>query len=163
MFILGHTGIGSRIVKRWSQKLNVLFLLLGMLLPDMIDKPLYYGLSFYYGKKGADLGLISGSRTFGHTGLFLIFLLLITYYLSNKKIAAITLGLASHLFLDQLGDMTKPLSYITWPLTSFPTMPFENIKEHALSFFNPYVFFGEVLGGIFLYLDYFKKFKIRSI
>ncbi len=75
MFVLGHLGIGKRLAahpyRRFSRVDKRAFFV-GALLPDLIDKPLYYGWSWLTGKHGAEAGLISGTHLFGHTGLFLL-------------------------------------------------------------------------------------------
>src|SRR4051812_43796707 len=67
MFALGHVGIGRRLVPRYrafTARERWIFAL-GALLPDLIDKPLYYIPSWITGKRGAELGLIAGTHSFG--------------------------------------------------------------------------------------------------
>src|SRR4051812_43545813 len=104
MFVFGHLGIGSKLATPWAQGLPRRWLLVGTLLPDLIDKPLYYGLSFATGKSGTDLGLISGTRTFGHTALFLVLLALGSIIRRSRILAALALGTATHLLIDNFGD-----------------------------------------------------------
>lgn len=153
MFILGHTGIGYKISKKWADRNLIGWVFLGMVLPDLIDKPLYYSLSFYLQKRGADLGLISGSRTFGHTGLLVLSIYLIYLISKNRKVLMLVLGLVTHLFLDQVGDYGR-FSYVTWPLTAFPIMPYDNARDHLLTFFRPYVLLGEILGAGILFHEF---------
>ena len=49
MFFFGHLGAGSRLASPFSKGLPRGLLLLGTLLPDLIDKPLFYGLLFLRG------------------------------------------------------------------------------------------------------------------
>ena len=42
MFVLGHVGIGTRVLGGLRQRLPARWLILGCLLPDLIDKPLFY-------------------------------------------------------------------------------------------------------------------------
>jgi membrane-bound metal-dependent hydrolase YbcI (DUF457 family) len=124
-----------------------------MILPDLIDKPLYYSLSFYLQKRGAELGLISGSRTFGHTALFVIFICGLFWITKDRKFKMVALGLATHLFLDQVGDFGR-FTYVSWPITAFPIMPFENTADHLLSVLRPYVLFGEIVGALILIREF---------
>ena len=66
MFVFGHIGIGRALVRPWQARLPAVPLILGMLLPDIIDKPLYYSRIWPF---------IARFRTFGHTGLLLLVLL----------------------------------------------------------------------------------------
>ena len=79
MFLLGHLGIGRELVKPFSKGLPLAGIFLGTILPDLIDKPLYYSLAVITHKWGSELGLISGTRTFGHTAAFLLLLTFISF------------------------------------------------------------------------------------
>jgi hypothetical protein len=73
MLFLAHAGIGEKLVSPWSRRLPatmVAWVVLGTLLPDFVDKPHYYALSWATGMRGEALGLICGTRTIGHTALF---------------------------------------------------------------------------------------------
>ena len=74
MFVLGHLGIGSRLLFSLRTRLPAGWLYLGCLLPDLIDKPLFYVPLLVMHQQ---LPLITGTRTFGHTGLFLLAWLLL--------------------------------------------------------------------------------------
>jgi len=100
MFLLGHLGIGSWIAARRVRAEQLGWLLLGTLLPDLVDKPLYYALVFATGRRGAELGLVTGTRTFGHTLLLLVALWLV---LPRRSGAPLALGMLTHLALDELG------------------------------------------------------------
>ena len=65
MFVFGHLGIGYKLASPWSRRLSKRLILLGTVLPDLIDKPVYYGLSWWTGKSGAALGLIDRARQVG--------------------------------------------------------------------------------------------------
>lgn len=167
MFLLGHLGIGSRLVRPFTKGLSYRMVLLGTVLPDLIDKPLYYILSWTTGKKGADLGLISGTRTFGHTAAFLIVITLTAVVRKSKPLAALALGIASHLLLDSLADIWSGKAYsqsiqevILWPFSNwhFPITPYHGIAEHLSIWNRPVVFWGEVVGLMFLALDY-RRFR----
>jgi len=79
MFVFGHIGIGRALIGRWRHTLPLVPLTIGMLLPDIIDKPLYYARVWPF---------ISCTRTFGHTGAFLLLLLLIAYWTRRPTLMA---------------------------------------------------------------------------
>jgi len=171
MFIFGHMGIGSLLARPLSLGLRKRWLLVGTLLPDLMDKPLYYGLSTITGLRGAELGLISGSRTFGHTALLLLALTLAAYWRESKVLAALAIGMATHLFLDNLGDhfngvsgfqfdpASSTLAALLFPFLGFhfPVMPYASVEEHAGSIFQSYALWGEIIGASLLAWDYWKR------
>jgi hypothetical protein len=158
MFVLGHLGIGSWMAARRVRAEQLGWLLLGTLLPDLVDKPLYYALVLATGRRGAELGLVTGTRTFGHTLLLVVVLWLVV----PRRIGApLALGMITHLALDELGDIlglfvpalgTRPhpgtISAILFPFLgrSFPVSPFRSALEHLASLENVYVLAGEIVG-----------------
>lgn len=159
MFLLGHLGIGSWLAARKVRAEQVGFVLFGTLLPDLIDKPLYYALVFATGRRGAELGLVSGTRTFGHTLLLVVVLWTV---LPRRAGTPLGLGLLTHLALDELGDVvglvapmlgTRPrpgtITAILFPLLGarFPVSPFQSALEHIASLENAYVMAGEFVGA----------------
>src|SRR5437588_225821 len=145
MFILGHLGIGYQLVKPAKRNWPIGWILAGTLLPDLIDKPLYYGLSAWTGRHGAELGLISGTRTFGHTGIIFLILFLIGRWRRSSALVALAAGVATHLFLDNLGDLWAHgihgadfLLALLWPVRGnrFPVHPFSNMHAHISAFGN---------------------------
>ncbi|MEK6705784.1 MAG: metal-dependent hydrolase [Candidatus Poribacteria bacterium] len=175
MFILGHIGIGVTIVKPWIKGLSRRWFFLGAIIPDLIDKPLYYGLSYYLNKSGNELGLICGTRTFGHTALFLLMLTLLSFIKKSKTLAAITLGIATHLVLDHVGDSIRSYSYgyynsdglksLLWPLmdAKFPPAAFPGILEHLKSIELTHTFWAEIIGAFLLGWDFWKQSRRREI
>src|SRR6267143_6418479 len=102
MFGFGHLGIGSWVAARRVRAGQLAWVLFGTLLADLIDKPLYYSLVLATGRRGAELGLVTGTRTFGHTLLLVVALWLLT----PRRIGApLALGMITHLALDELGDV----------------------------------------------------------
>ena len=167
MFVFGHLGIGKLLAKPWRKGLPLAPLLLGTLLPDLIDKPLYYFPSWITGKRGIELGLISGTRSFGHTALFALALLTITFIRRSRTWAAITLGVATHLLLDGIGDQIggRPdMSPLLWPFTgwAFPIYPHSGFTQHLGTVFAPYIFFGEILGAALLLQEFWSHRKFRK-
>src|SRR6267378_7954625 len=104
MFVFGHLGVGSWVIARRVRAEQLAWVLFGTLLADLIDKPLYYALVFATGRRGAELGLVTGTRTFGHTLLLVVLLWLLTPRRIGSPLA---LGMITHLALDELGDRSE--------------------------------------------------------
>ena len=162
MFVLGHLGIGSWVAARRVRADQVAWLLFGTLLADLVDKPLYYALVLATGRRGAELGLITGTRTFGHTLLLVVALWLL---LPRRIGTPLALGMITHLGLDELGDVlglfaptvgTRPhpgtITAILFPFLGlrFPVSPFHSALEHLASLSNGYVLGGEIAGAALL-------------
>jgi hypothetical protein len=178
VFILGHSVVGPRLVRLVRPRLLLLWLVLGGLLPDLIDKPLYWGLVAFTGKHGAELGLISGTRTFGHTAIFLSVFIAIAWVFRRRPLGAVFValawGIASHHLLDNFGDLPGtlfgpdvggPSTLDGWlfPLRGphFPVSPFKNLGEQLLSASRLYVLFGEFLGAALL-IDAWRTRRMTS-
>jgi hypothetical protein len=169
MFVLGHLGIGSKLAGPWAAQLPRRWLLAGTLVPDLVDKPLYYALALVTGKRGAELGLVSGTRTFGHTALFLIVLTVAAFARKSRPLAAVALGVATHLLLDNLGDHfihsarpgtdeSSTILALLFPFLGwkFPVIPFKSPGQHLGSLAHPYVWGGELAGAAILAWDTWK-------
>ncbi len=158
MFVLGHLGMGkwlaARPFRQFSRAGKRAFFA-GALLPDLIDKPLYYGWSWWTGKRGAEAGLISGTHLFGHTGLFLVTIGAAALLTRSHWVRALAIGVVTHLALDFVG-LSMDLRTLLWPLFGwhFPSYPFASVTQHLGTMFRPVTFAGEVLGAAFLCWDY---------
>ena len=157
MYLFGHLGLGSLIAdsatKSRIQKLSLPALLLGTLLPDLIDKTIYYGLSFATGLKGADLGMIAGTRNFAHTAVFLFLLVGFSLFTKSEFLKALTIGVSTHLLLDNLGDLflSNPESRfraLLWPFLGwqFPVIPYHDLSEHLKTWGSPVFLALELIG-----------------
>lgn len=182
MLLFAHMGIGSRLVKPWSRRLPYMALLAGTLLPDAIDKPLYYVNLFYSRMTETNVGLINNSRTIGHTGLFLLALALLAFVRRSRLIAALALGTATHLLLDNLNDalvdtfmpelkvpgeapQRSAMVALLWPFLQsyFPTAPFATFSAHMHRSFNPFSIGFEALGAFILYWDHWQNRHVSEI
>jgi len=130
-------------LRRLSRKIDLRLLLIGSLLPDIIDKPL--GLLLFPTVFGT-------GRLFAHTLLFILALcvcgLLFYSYRGNNGILVITYGSAMHLLLD---SMWLSPAILLWPfLGPMPTgtsdLWLERLIETLLH--NPHAYAPEILGGI---------------
>jgi hypothetical protein len=115
MFLFGHIGVTLGIffvlgifVPRLKANINPKYLIIGALLPDLIDKPL--GRVIF-------ATTIANGRIIGHTLLFSLLIFSIGLYLFEKRRDIIILSLASgsffHLMEDQMWETPKTLF---WPL-----------------------------------------------
>lgn len=140
MYALGELGIGLGLawLVSYRNRASVDFrlVLLGSILPDLIDKPL-----------GAILHL--EARLWAHTLLFLGALLLVCLWPAFRGLRWVAFGDAVHLLVDLIWE--QPLVAL-WPLLgwAFPAgeQSFEGYFEILLS--DPYVQFGEIVGGAIL-------------
>jgi len=143
---------------RLSQRLDLRILLVGSLLPDIIDKPLGHILFREY---------LSSGRTFAHTLLFAVLItlggLFLRYRTSKTWMLVLSLGTFIHLILDEMW-LQHWRSTILWPLygLEFPeaeiTGWFGNIWEAMLH--EPAVYIPEIIGGVVIIL--FLRVLIRN-
>lgn len=141
MFVLGHLGItlglAWLLAFRWpSIRMDYRVLLVGAVLPDLIDKPL-----------GAVLGL--QARLWAHTLIFLAVLAALGRLRPLHAVTWLALGVAVHLALDMI--WFEP-NIALWPLYgwSFPAgvLNLGGYLEVLLT--DPYVQFGEITGSVLL-------------
>src|SRR5882672_347713 len=162
MFVFGHLGGRRWVIARRVRAEQLAWVLFGTLLADLIDKPLYYALVLATGRHGAELGLVSGTRTFGHTLVLVVALWLL---LPRRIGTPLALGMITHLGLDELGDVlglfvpalgTRPrpgtITAILFPFLGlhFPVSPFRSAIKHLVSLSNAYVLAGEIAGAALL-------------
>lgn len=169
MFVLGHVGIGTRLLAGLRRRLPARWLILGCLVPDLIDKPLFYGLLWAEGH--AD-GLIRGSRSVGHSGLFLLAALAMAAVSRSPAAWAVAAGMITHLALDIGGEVaigSAPDSSIWLAIFypafdgRFPRANFGSLLEHLkLSAENVYVLLGEAAGGAILLRAWWQRRKAQS-
>jgi hypothetical protein len=155
VFALGHLGLGKRIAarpyRRFSRAERRAFFL-GALLPDLVDKPLFYLPFWLTGRRGE---LLSGTHLFAHTGLFLLALIIAARLARSRLARAVAIGVATHLVLDCVGR-SMGLATLLWPLLGwhFPAYPFSGLGQHLSTILSPVTLAGEVLGGAVLLWDW---------
>jgi inner membrane protein len=129
-----------------GKSIDIRLLLIGALLPDIIDKPLGH---LFFSES------LSNGRIFSHTLLFLIIVTLAGLYLYRRRaklwLLVLAFGTLIHLILDQMWQTPQTL---LWPLFGF-TFPKEDITNwlpdslHAL-LTDPSVYLPELLGAVIL-------------
>ena len=153
MLLLAHTGItlgaatvlaGAAKLKKKSKKgiltwftslseyVDIRILLIGSLLPDIIDKPI--GMVFFR-------DTFSSGRIFAHTLLFLIVLAAAGYYLYRRRhktwLLILAFGTFVHLLLDQIWTMPNTM---LWPFRGL-TFDRYNVDEwFTIWFWNLFVY-----------------------
>ncbi|MEE9236673.1 MAG: metal-dependent hydrolase [Thermoplasmata archaeon] len=158
LFPIGHMGLtaalGEFLTRRRliSQQLDYRILLLGSMLPDVIDKPLGILLGIE-GRNVAHSLLFSVSLT-----LFLVLPLVVQNIYPSRvarrltnPLPILTIGLWTHLLLDRIWQQP---SIILWPFlgVGFEQATFD-LFELIAGLLDPYVLGGEVLGlGVMLLL-----------
>ena len=151
MFLLGHLGIGLGLawLLAWKSpsRIDYRLVLLGAILPDLIDKPI-----------GILLGL--ETRIWAHTFLFLFAVLALSFVPVWRALRFVGFGIATHLLLDRIWDQ----SYIAlYPVDgwAFPPAPFNAGSWFDTLLHDPYVQIGEVVGVVVL-LTFAWRHRIRS-
>jgi inner membrane protein len=160
MLVFAHTGITlgaatlvADAVNRkpsWfaslSRYLDIRWLLVGSLLPDIIDKPI----GQYLFKDTFNNG-----RIFAHTLLFLIIISAVGIYLYKQKrwtwMLALSAGTFMHLILDEMWQTPQTLF---WPLLGF-SFPKEDLEGWVSNiwkalFSDPHLYIPEVVGLVVL-------------
>ncbi len=153
MLALAHTGLtagGAWLVSRsipvLGKRIDFRLLLLGSMLPDIIDKPLgIYLLSEQIGN----------GRIYGHTLLFLILLLITGVILYAKhdqaSLMVVAAGVLCHILLDQMWQNPQTLF---WPLLGIHFERYESaewlsgIIENLTT--RPDVYIPEIIGAALL-------------
>jgi hypothetical protein len=144
MLLFAHTGIALA-AGRFSKNVDLLFLTIGAMLPDLIDKPL--GWMIY--------GTPNMGRIFAHTLLFLLIFVALALYSRDMRIISLAAGVSIHLFLDFM--WLSPV-ILLWPmLGSFPQAPYVDALSYMemllFALRRPWVLVPECLG--LAYLIYF--------
>ncbi|MEO8482534.1 MAG: metal-dependent hydrolase [Acidobacteriota bacterium] len=159
MFVFGHLGFGSVLARPWRDRAGRWALLAGMLLPDVIDKPLYYArLSEFF----------SCTRTVGHTGL-LVLVVLLTGVMSRRQVlVALAIGMATHLILDCVMDVivggseSSAMRAAVWPLmgTPFARVYMSSVSVHIEHLVNLPIFVTEAVGAVLLVWELRRRAKL---
>ena len=163
MFVFGHIGITLGVAFIISQlvlpriregirpNINYLFIALGAILPDLIDKPIG---RILLGES------VANGRLFGHTLLFVLILITIGLFLKNHRDGFFCLSFATflHLCEDRMWEMPATLLYPLYGF-GFPKgiVIGENWYDYFLLVFNgsyvpalSYVFVSEIMGIVIL-------------
>ena len=140
MFALGELGIGLGLAwlvsRRNRSAVDFRLVLLGSILPDLIDKPL-----------GAVLHL--DARLWAHSLMFLAGILLLSLLPALRGLRWVGFGDAVHLLVDLIWQQPQVM---LWPFLGLAFPPGEQSFGGYLQVLltDPYVQFGEIVGGAIL-------------
>jgi len=129
MYFFGHVGV--ILFLSFMLFLPMIFALIGAVLPDVIDKSLYF------------LGFAPSGRYIAHTLFFVVVAGLAVYFITRKKSVALALsfGLLLHLF----GDATY---FVPW---FYPFIDY-NFKAYPIELkLDPFLIFSEIVGLALLF------------
>ena len=163
MFALGHLGIGKKIAARPYRRFGLAekrAFFLGALLPDLIDKPLFYVPFWLTGRRGE---ILSGTHLFAHTAVFLLLLVAAAWLTRSRPLRAVAIGVATHFVLDCVG-LSMGLGTLLWPIFGwhFPAYPFKNLGRHLATILNPITLAGELAGAAILLWDWRRARRTRT-
>ena len=166
MFALGHLGLGKRIAARWYARFSAgekRAFFLGALLPDLIDKPLFYIPFWLTGRRGDDAGILSGTHLFAHTLLFLLALVIAARLGRGPRLRAVAVGVTTHFVLDCVG-LSMGMGTLLWPLLGwhFPAYPFHGLGQHLATILSPITLTGEAVGATILCWDWWRGRQLRD-
>lgn len=139
-----------------TRNIDIRILLIGALLPDIIDKPL--GILFFREE-------ISNGRIYSHTLLFLIIITLVGVYLYRNRrktwLLALSFGTFTHFILDQMWRNSQTLFWPFLGIAFRKTDVSEWIPDILYSLHtNPAVYIPEIIG--FIILTWFLIYLIRK-
>ncbi|MFC1908803.1 metal-dependent hydrolase [Chloroflexota bacterium] len=159
----GHSRlVANRKASGLTHLINLIdtrLILIGALLPDIIDKPVG---QFFFRET------FNNGRIFGHTLIFLIMVTAVGIYLYRRNsrtwLLTLSFGTITHLLLDQMWLNSKTLF---WPLLG---LSFERgeVDNYVLSIFqtlltNPIVYITELVGLAVLIWFFWTIFRRRKI
>jgi len=153
MLPFGHMGLGVELIKNIPiknlKKLPFIPILIGTITPDIIDKTLYYSMVQITGKWGAEVGLVSGTQTFTHTLLCLVFIFILSFLLKARFLFALGFGVGTHILLDVLTGESFDALLFPFLGFNFPAIPYADTGEHLGSFrLRPFILWLELLGAV---------------
>ncbi len=165
MIFFGHLGITIAFVLVvfyfLKEKVDYRFVIVGSVLPDIIDKPL--GQIILY-------SVFQNGRIISHTLLFVAVLTLIGIYVEKRykstAVEFLALGAMMHLVLDQMWFTPRTLF---WPLLgwSFPTVDLSDYSGFLMNELTnkPSVYLPEIIGFIICaaFVWYNKLYKVENL
>ena len=140
MLLFAHLGLTLAAARPFKAALG--YVLLGSILPDIIDKPL--GELIF--------GTPAMGRTVCHTLLFLMLLSAAAYYSRDSRLSSLAGGVAAHFLLDTI--WSSPRTFL-WPLLgAFPRAPdlsaLDYLQALIMGLNDPMVGLPEMLGLAYL-------------
>lgn len=160
MFVLGHVGLAIGLIAlilyqkpEWRPKFDLRWVVIGAMLPDLIDKTIGLLILREY---------IDNGRIYAHTLTFSICLTAIALYFRSRPTMSIAFGSWMHLSLDRMWEVPETL---LWPAYrwDFPQTDFYFGKWFEMLLTDPYIYISEIIGAsILLFLFLYYKMYIRD-
>ncbi len=148
-------------LKSLAQHIDIRILLIGSLLPDIIDKPLGY-LIFSE--------TLANGRIFCHTFLFLFLVIAVGLYfhrkVKNNWLLVLSFGIFTHLVFDQMWLAPHTLF---WPLYGWSFPPGDsNIALFIMGMLmellsSPSTYISEIIGAIVLLIFTWRLIRLKSL
>ena len=155
MFVFGHVGFGRTMIGSLRRTLPIAPFVVGALLPDAIDKPLYYSHVSSF---------VSCTRTFAHTGLFVLVLGAVAAATRSRAWTAVLLGVVTHVVLDTGMDMfshepSSEIIALTWPFlhTHFYSRDYSSPLDQLGQLWNPRIIVTELIGIALIVREYWRR------
>jgi len=165
MIFFGHLGITLLLVfiifTILRENIDYRFVLVGAILPDLIDKPI--GDYIFY-------SIFQNGRIFGHTLLFVVVLTIVGALVTKKYktniVELLALGSMFHLAEDQ---MWLTPGTLFWPLFGLEFPKF-NLEDYAgyiwyVLFHEPSAYVPEIIGVAIIagFIGYFRLYKAENL
>ncbi len=161
MFVFGHVGIGRLIVGARGRALPVVPFVVGSILPDLIDKPLYYSHVWDF---------VSCTRTFGHTGLLLGTIAAVAAVRRSPAWTAVALAMATHVLFDGLLDLqsravSSTVIAFAWPFlsTQFASFEMTSPLQHLFNITRLDILATETMGALVLWREFLQRRASRAV
>ena len=144
MLLFAHLGL-ALLIARPFKRIDLAFLAVGSMLPDIIDKPLGFLI----------FGTMNHGRIFAHTLLFLLVLAALAVSIRDIRLTSLGAGVLIHLALDSM--WSSPV-ILLWPLLgSFPPADYIDALSYVQMLLqglrDPGILVPECLGlGYLIYL-----------
>jgi hypothetical protein len=170
MFPLGHLGIGVRLVPaRVRDRLHFGWLAFGCLLPDVLDKPVFFAAA-KLARRGVPerfdvlLDALHGSRLFGHSVFFFAALAVAAALTRAEWLRAVAWGVATHLVLDLVPDLLSGArlqwpSWLLWPVFGWGFPRWGQVSGAHLEAILYYA--GELVGAPLIVLELTRRRRAR--
>ena len=153
MLLFAHLGL-ALLIARPFKRIDLAFLAVGSMLPDIIDKPLGFLI----------FGTMNHGRIFAHTLLFLLILAALAVSIRDIRLASLGAGVLIHLSLDFMWN--SPV-ILLWPLLGpFPPADYTDVISYLQMLLqglrDPSILVPECLGLAYLIYFAFESFRINN-
>ncbi|MFN7904872.1 MAG: metal-dependent hydrolase [Pseudobdellovibrionaceae bacterium] len=162
MLIFGHLGFGAVMAAPFKKIRFGWPLFLGTVLPDLIDKPIYF----------LSEQTIPSTRSFAHTLVFIVLLTGLSLWRKSPSWWALTFGAVTHILLDNIADaylfedsFLINQRIVFWPLFGweFPDIGQITFDDQLHRLSNFYFMFSEFLGFVFVAAIGFLVWRRRQL